>query len=151
MEALERPLVRMLEVPLTCMAPHLFIELEQLFMKYKAAALERRRDYSMVRRGVEWLVGHESKRGGPPQSKLICFGFKRHRGGPSGVNDDGSQREDLGITCPIPPLTARLKSQAGCNKGHCRPPWLALIALSSARLAPLSLKRDLSGRAKAPD
>ena len=54
-----------------------------------------------------------------------------------------------------PSLTARLKyhlkSQTGCNKDPFRPPWLALIALSSVRLAPLSPKGGLSGRANVPD
>ena len=72
LEALERPLLRVLEVPLQDIDPHLYAELTQFLKDQKAIALTLRRQNSRARYGTSWVVGHACKTG-PPQQKLSSF------------------------------------------------------------------------------
>lgn len=75
-EALERPLLRILEVPLADTAPELQQDLQNFFAVEKAAALQRRRLHSHARQGAHWVEGLACKKGsGLPQRKLAFFGF----------------------------------------------------------------------------
>lgn len=72
LEALERPLLRVLEVPLQDIDPQLYAELTQFLKEQKDIALTLRRQNSRARYGTSWVVGHACKTG-PPQRKLNCF------------------------------------------------------------------------------
>ena len=73
-EALERPLLRILEVPLASIAPGLHQELREFFELEKATALSQRKKHSHARQGIHWVEGLACKKG-PPQRKLEFFGF----------------------------------------------------------------------------
>lgn len=75
-EALERPLLRILEVPLTDTAPDLHKDLQNFFKTEKEKALRQRQKHSHARHGAHWVEGLACKKGnGLPQRKLEFFGF----------------------------------------------------------------------------
>jgi hypothetical protein len=79
-EALERPLLRILEVPLADTAPELHRDLQDFFKLEKATALRQRQQHSHARCGARWVQGLASKKGnGLPQRKLEFFGFAAPR------------------------------------------------------------------------
>jgi hypothetical protein len=65
-EAIERPLLRVLEVPLRSINQDLYAELEAFFQQAKSQALAQRKKHSMVRHEAKWFLGHACKKG-PPQ------------------------------------------------------------------------------------
>lgn len=71
-EALERPMLRMLEVPLRFLDESLSSEMQLFFAEKKKEALALRRKYCMARYGLKWVSGIASK-SGPPQQKLTTL------------------------------------------------------------------------------
>lgn len=71
-DALQKTLIRTLEVPIRYLDCNLYEDFVNKISKYKAEALRKRREYSMVRHGAIWINGHACKTGAP-QHKLTTF------------------------------------------------------------------------------
>jgi DNA polymerase elongation subunit (family B) len=71
-QALEKPLLRVLEVPLLSMDVSLYNSLINSFKEHSHEALKRCRKHGKVRHGSVWIQGHACK-AGPPQLKLSNF------------------------------------------------------------------------------
>ena len=69
-EALERCLMRLLEVPLSSAAPDSLEEMRLYFLEAKRVALEQVRRHSLARNGAVWHWGHRDKKSGATQLKL---------------------------------------------------------------------------------
>jgi DNA polymerase delta subunit 1 len=74
-EALERPMSRLLGVPLASTQPELAQQLEGFFGQARARAQRQVSSASLARHGTEWLSGHRCKKGTGTQLKLALPGM----------------------------------------------------------------------------
>ena len=77
-KALEKPLMRVLEVPLTSIDASLYGGLLQTFKDNSHDAAVKCRRHGKVRHGATWIHGHACKTG-PPQLKLCIFSPRPRR------------------------------------------------------------------------
>ena len=75
---MERPLLRILEVPLSTSAPDLQRSLQEFFNREKAKAALKRKSHCHARHGTIWVQGLACKTG-PPQRQLEFFNFGASR------------------------------------------------------------------------
>ena len=76
-EALERPMLRMLEVPLRFLDQSLSDGMRDFFAETKVQAARLRRRHCMVRYGLKWVSGLASKKGPPQQMLTTLFEAQR--------------------------------------------------------------------------
>lgn len=79
MEAIEAPLMRLLEVPLRTSEPELLAAVEARCGALRAQAQQMTIAHGLARKGTSWVWGHRTRDGGT-QGKL-SFGLKRAEGG----------------------------------------------------------------------
>jgi DNA polymerase delta subunit 1 len=73
-DALERPMTRLLGVPLAGTQPELARELDSIFRQARVQAQRQVCAASLARHGTEWISGHRCKKGTGTQLKLVMPG-----------------------------------------------------------------------------
>ena len=142
-EAIERPLLRVLEVPLRSIDASMYEELEDFVRCAKAAALVQRKKHSKVRYEARWLDGHACK-SGPPQQKLCNFFGEARR--PAGLPPDVSPERSAARgasahrSLPAPPPIA-----AECLQAQTKRACLGQVHATSKKACQRGLRQATLG------
>ena len=136
-DALEKTILRTLDVPLRHIDTNLYERLVNCIKFYKVQALDRRKKYSKVRHGLEWIDGHACK-SGPPQRKLTQNNPPDAAKSTNPVEASVSATARAGEAC-WPPTPASCPASKPCDdKGAAPLPSTRTAAPALSKPAPLA-------------
>ena len=115
-EALEKTILRTLDVPLRHIDENLYERLVNCVKAYKVQALEKRKKHSKVRHGLKWIDGHACKSGLPQRKLTPYFQGVSVSTKPLEESADARASEELSLT-----TTALLQVKKPCGGADVAP------------------------------